>query len=220
MRRVVDPGFSPCAVASHEISVLIVFSPFGLLLLAGPDHFVLCLEGESGQEQHVSIDRQELLLVAGGQVQALAEQERMAKAAAGSRQGNVLEAKGGPHNIGTVDSEDGGQSSRYAGEPFVAPSADGRCEKWNQEVKKWQSQFCRELELQKKRLQQREEACRKREEEFRQREDEARRHKLTIAALEGEVMKVTEEMQEMLLQKEEGRLIIQREFLGEGEAIE
>lgn len=185
-----------------------------LLWSPGPDQFVLCLEGESGQEQHVSIDRQELLLAASGQMQASPEPERAAKMPAGSRQGNNLMAKSCSHNIGTADHEDGAQLPRLGGDSFIGAAGDSRCEGLNQDVRKWQSQFCRELELQKKRLQQREEACRKREEEFRQREDEARRQKMTIAALEGEVLKVTEEMQEILLQKEEGRLIVQREFLG------
>lgn len=142
------------------------------------------------------------------------------KTPAGSRQSSLLGTKGGTHSVGSVDNENGSHAQRFTGETFIGASADGRCEKWSQDVRKWQNQLCRELELQKKRLQQREEACRKREEEFRQREDEARRQKMTIAALEGEVVKVTEEMQEILLQKEEGRLIVQREFLGKKQAAE
>lgn len=174
---------------------------------------MLCLEGESGQEQHVSIDRQELMLVASFQGQASTEHDT-AKSAAGSRQESGIIGKSGP--IWANDDWGGMHSSRLPAEAFSGP-ADGRCEKWNEEVRTWQNQFCWELEAQKIRLQQREEACRKREEEFRQREDESRRQKMTIAALEGEVQKVTEEMQEILLQKEEGRLIVQREFLGKAQ---
>ncbi|KAL8437737.1 hypothetical protein Efla_006629 [Eimeria flavescens] len=167
---------------------------------SGPDQFVLCLEGESGQEQHVSIDRQELLLLASAEVQAMADQEWGLKSpTAGSRSSA---AKG---EAFAADTEEGGPLGQKGGSKAAAGGPP--------DVRKWQHQLCRELELQKKRLQQREEACRKREEEFRLREDEARRQKMTIAALEGEVLKVTEEMQEILLQKEEGRLIVQREFL-------
>ncbi|KAL8272748.1 hypothetical protein Esti_003298 [Eimeria stiedai] len=177
---------------------------------SGPDHFVLCLEGESGQEQHVSIDRQELLLVASAEVNALAEQRDNIKTPTGSRSAAT---KGGGMMYG-VSCEEGQQEVKWVGSKgLLGGGPDGRCDKWNQDVDRWQHQMCRELELQKRRLQQREEACRQREEEFRLREDEARRQKLTIAALEGEVLKVTEEMQEILLQKEEGRLIVQREFL-------
>ncbi|KAL8444292.1 hypothetical protein Emag_005553 [Eimeria magna] len=178
---------------------------------SGPDHFVLCLEGESGQEQHVSIDRQELLLVASAEVHALAERDNT-KTPTGSRSS----ATKGAGMIYGGSSEEGQQEIKGGGgKGLLGGPLDGRCDKWNQDVGRWQHQMCRELELQKRRLQQREEACRQREEEFRLREDEARRQKLTIAALEGEVLKVTEEMQEILLQKEEGRLIVQREFLGE-----
>ncbi|KAL8438282.1 hypothetical protein ACSSS7_000259 [Eimeria intestinalis] len=165
-----------------------------------PDHFVLCLEGESGQEQHVSIDRQELLLVASAEVHALAEQRDSIRTPTGSRT-TATKGEGTMYEEGQQDAKGGG---------------GGRYDKGSQDVGRWQHQMCKELELQKRRLQQREEACRQREEEFRLREDEARRQKLTIAALEGEVLKVTEEMQEMLLQKEEGRLIVQREFLAPG----
>ncbi|CDJ66710.1 hypothetical protein, conserved [Eimeria necatrix] len=71
----------------------------------------------------------------------------------------------------------------------------------------------KELEQQRRRLQQREEACRRLEEEFKLRAAENTKHKLKIAALEKEVQRVTEENQEILMQREEGRLIVQREFL-------
>ncbi|XP_026193352.1 uncharacterized protein LOC34623903 [Cyclospora cayetanensis] len=187
----------------------------------GPDRFVLCLEGETGQEQHVSIDRQELLLVAGAQLQqpqsqaeaegAVKSGEECSRQASGSLTKGTAAGGGGLQSGGAPagSNQEGPHMPRTAGELFASPPGD----KWSQDVRKWQRHVCRELEIQKKRLQQREEACRKREEEFKLREDEARRQKMTIAALEGEVHKVTEEIQEILLQKEEGRLIVQREFL-------
>ena len=163
-----------------------------------PDQFVLCLEGASGQEQHVSIDRQELLLAANPQMQAVGGEERgTIKSPVGSRNGGLFMTQNGPQYV--ADSQDG------MARGWQCPSANSPI---------CQNQVCHELELQKMRLQQREEACRRREEEVRQREDEAKRQKMTIAALEGEVQKVTEEMQEILLQKEEGRLIVQRELIG------
>lgn len=187
----------------------------------GPDHFVLCLEGDSGHEQHVSIERLDLLLAANAHVSALAEQERIAGKGAVHDRGPNLSSSGSRQNVfmGPASACDVNADCCWADDircnGVPVGSGAGSNDMWSVEVRKWRTHMCREIEQQKRRLLLREEACRKREEEFRQKEDEAKRQRMTIAALEGEVMKVTEEMQEILLEREEGRLLVQRDFLGE-----